>query len=190
MLLVLAMWTMKTTPATTPVDSQNPPRTLSSPTDHSSWKTYTSEKYRFSIQYPPQFEVEVHEGSTNVEKDFLSLDIGTKEYLAELRTANEGSGSGGLPLFVRMNAATPRTPLTAQEAREFSDCKEGPYLTERIEVNGRVLSKCEYSLMGNFPSLSVAFASDDSTRYVFESHRYSGADKETIEQILSTLKTK
>jgi len=185
LLIILAILGMRKMTATLSVDRQNYPRSLSSSGDFSDWKTYTNEEYRFTIQYPPQFDINAHEGSSDSEKQFLSLDIGTKEYLSTLNTTE---GTEGVPLFVRIDASIPKQAISPKEIEELGTCGGDYHLTERIVVNGRTLSKCEALMLGSLPSLLVAFTPDGSIRYSFRSDSYSTSNKAIIEQILGTLK--
>jgi hypothetical protein len=161
--------------------NNSPPKTiaarhLSIPADVSKWKTYSTKAYGFSISYPSNLVVYPHNGSSDFDKNFLALEIGTAKQIADLRLPS--LGSGGPPLFLRIVASTTVSPVT---------CGDDNAHTENIVIDNKTLIKCEGVLEGSFQSLYIPFT-NGKFYYTIESNMYSNDDKSVIENILSTFK--
>jgi hypothetical protein len=168
-------------------NQQAVPRVLSSPQNTKGWKTYTNDMYGISFQYPPELAVEAHEGSSNFDKKSLTLDIGTPEYLKDLKAPTE---TEGLPLFLRISASAPNEAAGNGGRMEPGTCGGDYRFSEYISIDGLKVTTCEGVTLGSFPSMMAVFkkTNQDATVYVIDSMKYAGSDKASIEQILSTLK--
>ncbi len=162
------------------------PRDFPQPENIDYWKTYTNASGGFSFLHPPEIAVEAHEGSSDFEKKFVSVDIGTPEYL---RTLKDADATEGPPLFLRMTASEPNEQTDSSHRIQPGDCGEYQF-TEYISVGGLRVAKCEGMMMGAFPSFRMVFKKDpqDPTIYVIESMRYEGRDQMIIERIISTIR--
>lgn len=145
----------------------------------SNWKTYENTKYSFLIKYPDHFVVDANEGSSNFEKRYLSLNIGTADDMQKLK-----STEGAEPVFYfRVDAHEPKD-TSGQEG-----CGEEYAPTGTIVIDGIAVTKCEGMDFGSFPSLSMNFTENGVMYYAMRSNMYSGSDKKLIDQIIATFQT-
>ncbi|MEN9558333.1 MAG: hypothetical protein RL141_702 [Candidatus Parcubacteria bacterium] len=162
-------------------------RVLTPPESTKDWKTYTSEAYGFSIQYPPELSVEAREGSSDFDKRFLTLDIGTPQDLKDLYAPTETEGS---PLFLRISASVPNETVDHGGRMTPEICGSDDWFSQYLLIDGLRIPTCQDMTLKMFPSLFAVFRKTDQDPmiYVIDSMQYEGADKIMIEQILSTLK--
>lgn len=142
------------------------------------WKTYVNAKYGFEIKYPSGLVAETVEGSSNFEKSYLSVDIGTADYIKQLKSAVDSEGP---PLFFRLVAHEPKEKLDPNSCGEDST-------SSRIIIDGLTVTKCERKLFGSVPSVTINFTKNQVVYFGMESNHYQGEEKKIIDLIISTFK--
>lgn len=142
--------------------------------------TYSNEQYGFSIQYPSNLTLDETEGSTDYSKSFLSLDIGSREYIAKLKKVNSSDGGEGMTLFLRITADIPRVLFDADNL-----CQNGQRGT--VLIDGISAVKCEALLFDAFPTIGLFF-NLNGVEFAIQSDSYSDSDKILIDRIISTFR--
>lgn len=195
LLVLLLLTLLKDRPATdiptrvevAPTSTEVIPEHFSAPTSTLGWKTYTNYKYGFSISYPPRFDQQGGEGSSNFIERGVFMDIGSPEYLKGLNLVSEASG---IPFFLQVSASIPKGVTMSRDVSQFEICSErNRHLMKYVLIDGVMAVKCEESTMG-FPGFAVAFRRNGTSpiEYFFDSTQYEGADKRIIDEILSTFR--
>ena len=150
--------------------------------DIANWKTYRNEQYGFEFKYPSTLDsivTNVTSGSNFYER-YVSIDVDTPEKISQMKEPNSGSGAN-LPLF-RIGAFLPK------ESMGDLGCETEPVLKTLI-IGGVSATICGGEDIGAPEGLmTLQFARDNIILFSAQSGFYSGSNKQTIDQILSTFK--
>ena len=157
------------------------------------WKTYQNEKYGWEIQYPGDMLTKAVINRVLGEgKEFLVLDIGTKEYINRL-DAEYGPGKGlcgeGFSFSVHLIAC--KSGVYRRDdfvGTMYKDYKQ----SGTIDINGTSVPKYEGSLqMFDTPVPGMYFDflnKDNSMAYLIQAEFCSSENKNLIEKIITTFK--
>ena len=147
---------------------------------HSAWQTYQNDQYGFSIQYPPEYQMYAATISPGrFEKEGVVLYFGPADYIEAVKTVSETEGPAG---YLVVSADVPVTPSDAEEG-----CLGGQAVGT-VSVGGIETTKCLRPSIYTEESLWISLTRDAQTFFRFSSDKYSGEDKATIDQIISTFR--
>lgn len=151
------------------------------------WKTYTNTQYGFEFKYPVNLELYEKKQST-----FVSLIIDTPELINQIKRIEEGPGGGApLPTFLLTVSYDPDGKLRVESKCPTLEDGKSSTATQ-VTIGGVQALQCvdlarvaHNSERG--PWLTTTFR-NGSYHLWFASGNYSGNEKQTYDQILSTFK--
>ncbi|MBN1585031.1 hypothetical protein JW899_01555 [Candidatus Uhrbacteria bacterium] len=121
--------------------------------------------------------MESHAGHSDFQGDFFVYDIGKQEYLQSLASTDGISGSGGVPVWLRL--------VVSDGIADGESCGERKE-TGRIRIAGHLEAvRCEGTTMGDLNSVWFVISASGKS-YIYSSDVYEGDDRRLIDKIVKS----
>lgn len=159
--------TVQPSPTTAPQGAEKSP-------DTNAWKTYQNLKFSFEIKYPPTAAISTTE---RTQPRYFGLDIALKENETKAKRASEKPN-----LLLSLAAYEQNDPK-----KPSSDCPRGSSI-ENLTLDGLAVKKCVTAEKQGQGQVSLLFSKDGQLYYSIKSSNYLGANKKTIDAIISSFR--